>query len=90
LFVEWLQAHFPDRSGHVMSLVRQASGGRDYDNRFGRRQTGRGAYADMLGARFRAACRRLGLDGERYQESLDRSQFEPPGAPQLGLDLGYS
>jgi DNA repair photolyase len=90
LFVEWLDAHFPDRSKHVMSLVRQAGGGREYDGRFGRRQTGRGAYADMLGARFRAACKRFGLAGERYQAFLDRSRFEPPGAPQLGLDLGYS
>jgi DNA repair photolyase len=90
LFVEWLEAHFPDRREHVMSLVRQASGGQDYDNRFGRRQTGRGAYADMLGARFRAACRRFGLAGDRYQEPLDCGQFQSPGSPQMGLDLGYS
>jgi len=90
LFVEWLDEHFPQRSAHVMSLVREASGGRDYDNRFGHRQTGRGAYADMLGKRFRAACRRFGLTGDRYQQRLDCSQFRSPGQPQLGLDLGYS
>lgn len=87
LFVEWLEVHFPDRAQHVMSLVRQASGGRDYDNRFGLRQTGRGAYADMLGKRFRAACRRHDLAGERYQQHLDCSQFRPPGPQQLGLNL---
>ena len=85
LFVQWLDAHFPDRAGHVMSLVRQASGGRDYDNRFGVRQTGRGAYAEMLGARFRAACRRFGLSRDRYQQGLDCSRFERPGQRQLGL-----
>ena len=85
LFVEWLEAHFPDRAEHVMSLVRQASGGRDYDNRFGIRQTGRGAYADMLGARFRAACRRFDLEAGRYQQGLDCSLFEAPGQRQLGL-----
>ena len=90
LFVEWLETHFPDRGKHVMSLIRQAGGGKDYDSRFGRRQMGRGAYADMLGIRFRAACKRFGLAGQRYQESLDCSQFQPPRAPQLGLDLGYS
>ena len=90
LFVEWLETHFPDRGKHVMSLIRQAGGGKDYDSRFGRRQMGRGAYADMLGIRFRAACKRFGLAGQRCQESLDRSQFQPPGAPQLGLDFGYS
>ena len=87
LFSEWLQAHFPDRADHVMSLVRQASGGRDYDNRFGVRQTGRGAYADMLGKRFKAACRRFGLVPDRYQKGLDCNQFVRPGQQQLGLDL---
>ena len=87
LFVEWLDAHFPARAGHVMSLVKQASGGRDYDNRFGVRQTGRGEYADMLGKRFRAACKSHGLAQERYQQDLDCRQFRRPGPQQLGLNL---
>ena len=87
LFTEWLDTHFPERATRVMSLVRQASGGRDYDNRFGVRQTGRGAYAEMLAARFSAACRRHGLNGENYQHVLDCNQFSPPGQKQLGLDL---
>ena len=61
LFIEWLETHFPDRAKHVMSLVKQASGGKDYDNRFGIRQRGRGPYADMLASRFRAACSRHSL-----------------------------
>lgn len=87
LFVEWLDTHFSDRAEHVMSLVRQASGGRDYDNRFGVRQRGRGPYADMLGARFRAACKRFGLGENRYQQKLRCDQFRPPGQRQLGLNL---
>ena len=87
LFEEWLASHFPERASHVMSLVRQAGGGRDYDHRFGIRQTGRGPYAEMLGKRFRAACRRYGLVAGRYQRPLDCSRFEPPGQRQLGLNL---
>ena len=87
LFVEWLTTHFPDRAEHVMSLVRQASGGRDYDHRFGVRQRGRGPYADMLGARFRAACKRFGLAGNQYQLKLQCDQFKPPGQQQLALNL---
>jgi DNA repair photolyase len=87
LFAEWLNAHFPDRAKHVMSLVRQASGGRDYDSRFSVRQTGRGAYADMLGKRFRAACKRHGLLPDRYEQHLDCRQFQRPGQQQLGLNL---
>ena len=87
LFVEWLETHFPDRAEHVMSLVRQAGGGKDYDARFGVRQRGRGPYADMLATRFDAATRRHGLVRHRYQQRLDCSQFEPPGQHQLGLDF---
>jgi DNA repair photolyase len=87
LFVEWLEAHFPDRATHVMSLVRQASGGRDYDSRFGVRQRGRGPYASVLGKRFARACARFGLDRGRYQEPLDCGRFEPPGKQQLKLEF---
>ena len=87
LFEEWLQVHFPERAKHVMSLVRQASGGRDYDNRFGVRQRGRGPYAQMLGSRFRAACKRFGLNTDRYQQKLDCQRFLRPGGQQLGLNL---
>ncbi len=85
IFTEWLQVHFPERAARIMGLVREASGGRDYDNRFGIRQTGRGAYADMLGKRFRAACRRAGLGTGRGESTLDCSRFDPPGQRQLGL-----
>ncbi len=85
LFGEWLDMHFPDRARRVMSLVRQASGGRDYDSRFGARQRGRGPYADMIATRFRAAASRLGLGRDRNKRQLDCTQFERPGQRQLGL-----
>jgi len=87
IFSDWLQAHFPDRKEHVLSLVRQASGGRSYDARFGVRQTGRGAYAKMLASRFRAASRKHGLEVDSYQHSLNCNAFSKPGQQQLGLDF---
>ena len=87
LFAEWLRVHFPDRAERVGSLIRQASGGSDYDNRFGIRQTGRGPYAEMLAARFKAASRRFGLNGRNYQHILDCNQFFRPGQKQLSLDF---
>ena len=83
----WLEQHFPDRRERVLSLVRQASGGRAYNSRFGARQTGRGAYADMIAARFGTASRKLGLASGSYAQPLDCSQFRRPGQQQLGLDL---
>jgi len=67
LFRAWLEQHLPLRAAHVMSLVRQARGGRDNDPRFGQRMRGTGPWADMLRARFERARARLGL-GTRYRE----------------------
>lgn len=85
IFRDWLQEHMPERAAHVMSLVQQASGGRDYDNRFGIRQRGRGPYAAMIGARFRTACARHGLITGGTMRGLDCSQFRKPGGNQLTL-----
>ncbi len=86
LFREWLDAHLPDRADHVMSLIRQARGGRDYDARFGQRMTGTGPYADLVGQRFRAACRKVGLAcGERTE--LDTTRFCRPAAVGDTVDL---
>ncbi len=87
LFQEWLETHFPDRAEHVMSLITQASGGRSYDSRFHRRQRGRGAYAEMLAARFSKAAKALQLDADNYQQDLDCTQFLHPAKQQLGLDF---
>ena len=85
IFTEWLNAHMPERAGHVMSLLRAAGGGKDYDNRYGRRQTGSGAYADMIGQRFRAACAKHGVRHGRSRQALDCGRFRKPGQRQLAL-----
>ncbi|HEX5208807.1 MAG TPA: PA0069 family radical SAM protein [Steroidobacteraceae bacterium] len=91
LFREWLAAHYPDRAEHVMSLVRQMRGGKDYDPTFGTRMRGTGPVAELLRSRFQIACRRLGLGTGRHQPP-DTRLFRPPRAPrpdhpQLDLDL---
>lgn len=88
IFTDWLEAHLPERAAHVMSLVRGARGGRDYDSRYGVRQTGRGPYADMIGQRFKAACARHGLRQGRDGSGLDCGLFRRPGQRQLELSLG--
>ena len=87
IFQDWLRTHYADRADRVMSLVRQASGGRDYDNRFGVRQTGRGPYADLLAQRFAKSCKRLGLRQGEYQQRLDCSKFVPPGQQQAEMQF---
>jgi DNA repair photolyase len=84
LFKEWLEAHFPAKAAHVLSLVAQTHGGRLYDSTWSKRMTGTGPYADVLRLRFERACRRLGFNG-RTTEKLDTSRFTTP--PQTGDQL---
>jgi len=86
LFRDWLDAHYPLRAEHVMSVLRQLRGGRDYDARFGARMRGTGPFAELIEKRFALACKRLGLNRDR--EPLDTSRFCPPVASgQRQLDL---
>ena len=78
LFRAWLDAHHPLRAAHVMSVLQQVRGGRDYVAQFGTRMRGTGLFADLIEKRFRLACRRLGLNRDRTP--LDTSRFRPPAA----------
>src|SRR5437867_1617343 len=71
LFREWLMTNFPDRHRHVFNLIRDMRGGKDYDPEFGKRMTGTGPIAWMLGGRFAAACEKLGLNKTRVQRPID-------------------
>jgi DNA repair photolyase len=89
LFREWLGAHYPDRARHVMSLINQARGGKDYDARFGQRMVGTGPYAELLRTRFELAARRLGLSASSDRHVLDTSRFRAPVAAAAQLTLGF-
>lgn len=80
LFREWLDVHYPDRAGKVMSIVRSIRNGRDNDPDFFTRMKPTGVWADLFRARFRIACRKAGIgtgkDSPKFE--LDCSQFVPP------------
>ena len=81
LFEEWLEAHFPGRAKHILSLVRSMRDGKLYQSEFGLRQTGSGPYADLLAKRFRLAASRYGFTRRDWQ--FNTSLFRPP-VPQGG------
>jgi DNA repair photolyase len=85
IFREWLMANFPDRYRHVFKLIRDMRGGKDYDATFGKRMTGSGPIAWMIGRRFEAACQKLGLNAGTTR--LATEHFAPPhrAAEQLRL-----
>ena len=63
------------------NLLREARGGRLNDPRFGHRMRGEGPYAQLLAARFAAACRRHGLnDGARAAPRLQPVPARSGGA----------
>jgi DNA repair photolyase len=77
MFEAWLHTHFPDRAGHVLSLIRQTRAGQLNDPRFHHRFAGQGVYADLLSRRFTRASRQFGFGEVRAQ--LDCDRFAVPG-----------
>lgn len=86
VFRDWLAEQYPQRAAHVMSLIQQSRGGKDYDATWGTRQTGTGKFAELLAQRFRLACKRNGLNQVR-RETLSCDQFRVPiqSGDQLSL-----
>ena len=87
LFEEWLEAHFPERKERVLNQLRAARGGRIYEARWGERMRGKGVEAELLARRFDLAAKRLGLNHQREDWSLDSSQFLRPQPKSAQLTL---
>jgi len=85
LFREWLETHAPGRADHVISLIRQMRGGKDYDAAWHQRMRGRGPYAEMIARRFQIATRRLGLNGPARPLDLTRFRRPARSGEQLAL-----
>ncbi len=85
LFREWLIENFPDRYRHVFKLIRDTRGGKDYDSTWGKRMTGAGPVAWMIGRRFEVACERLGFNKTRASTTTEHFRSPRPAAEQLAL-----
>ena len=85
LFKEWLMANYPDRYRHVLTMIRDMRGGKDYDSQWGTRMKGTGPMAWMIGRRFDIACERLGLNRRRTR--LTTAHFVRPAKNGAQLNL---
>lgn len=85
LFAEWLTVHAPGSAARVLNRIRDCRAGELDDRSFGRRMRGSGAHADLIAARYRRACSRLGL-ATRWAP-LTTALFRPPPAPGDQLSL---
>jgi DNA repair photolyase len=85
LFRQWLIENFPDRYRHVINLIRETHGGKDYDSSWGKRMTGSGPIAWMIGRRFEVASERLGFNLTSVKTTTEH--FQPPRPATEQLDL---
>ena len=85
LFRQWLHEKMPERAGHVMSLLQDMRGGKDYDSSWGQRMRGQGPYAWMLGRRFELAAKRFGLNSKKVVLRTDLFACPRRGGEQLTL-----
>ncbi|MEM7295154.1 MAG: PA0069 family radical SAM protein [Pseudomonadota bacterium] len=85
LFRDWLAEHYPNQAIKVMSRVRLAHGGKDYDAAWHKRLRGEGVYADMIARRFRLTTKRLGLDRDMPELRADLFAVPPRPGDQLEL-----
>ena len=83
LFREWLEAHVPMKTKHVLNAIRDTRSGQMYVPKFGERMRGTGVYADLIKQRFDNACKSLGLNERRYDLRTD--MFRPP--PRKGEQM---
>ena len=89
LFRDWMTQHFPDRTAHVMSLIRSMRGGQDNDPRFGSRMRGTGPVAELLRNRFRIACKRLKLHSTSREIPQNTQLFRQPARAGSQLQIGF-
>lgn len=85
LFSDWLVEHYPAKARHVLSLVRDVRDGKLYDAAFGKRMSGTGPYAWMIGRRFELALEKIGYPKTRTRLRTDL--FSPPARPGQQLSL---
>jgi DNA repair photolyase len=83
LFRAWLDEHFHDRAGKVMSIIQSLRGGRDNDPNWFTRMRGQGPWAELMRVRFEVAHKKHGL--KREKTSLRTDLFRPPEGPQMRL-----
>ena len=72
LFRECLEINMPLKKDHVMSLINDIRGGKDYGANFQTRMRGSGVFAKMIDKRFIWYCKSLGLNKKRRQLSSDK------------------
>ncbi|MBI3615911.1 MAG: radical SAM protein [Candidatus Omnitrophica bacterium] len=84
VFFHRMREKFPDRAGHIESLIRGVRGGRLYDSRFGHRHEGTGPYWEAIDQAWELWTRRFGFNDDLPERP---SAFRRP--PEAGSQLEF-
>lgn len=85
IFGNWLLESYPDKYRKVLALVRSTREGKVYDSAWGKRMTGTGPYAWMIGRRFELACEKIGFGKHKARLRTDLFIRPAGGGVQLSL-----
>ncbi len=83
VFVNWIEAHFPDRAQKVLNLIRSMRGGKLGDKRYFERQRGEGNIAEMIHTTFKVGRKRF-FEGKEFPK-LSTANFTGTKYQQLRL-----
>ncbi len=85
LFIDWLEAYFPDRKMKVINRLHELFDGKLYNSDFTIRGRGQGKFAEQIRDTFHISCRKHELQSEPYQ--LSTKHFRNHGEQQLTLSF---
>jgi DNA repair photolyase len=84
LFQNWLERHYPDKKNKVLNRILSIRGGTLNSSEFYDRMKGEGIYAEQVRRIFEVACRKAGIEGNKFE--LSKENFRRPGtSEQLNL-----
>jgi len=83
VFVNWIEAHFPDRAQKVLNLIRSMRGGKLGEKRYFERYKGEGNIAEMIHTTFKIGRKKF-FDGKEFP-TLTTANFTGSKDQQLRL-----
>jgi DNA repair photolyase len=84
LFQNWLERHYPDKKNKVLNRILSIRRGTLNSSEFYDRMKGEGIYAEQVRRIFEVACRKAGIEGNKFE--LSKENFRRPGtSEQLNL-----
>ncbi|MGB7291635.1 MAG: PA0069 family radical SAM protein [Thermodesulfobacteriota bacterium] len=80
LFQNWLEAHYPNKKNKVLNRILSIRDGKLNSNEFYERMKGDGIFAEQIRQVFEVACRKAGIEGNKFE--LSKKNFRRPGTPE--------